>query len=285
MAGPELKYTETKGKARPEKGAAATTNQVYAMVMEEAKKRGLDWFQPHHAMGMIGSFVQETGNFRKDVIDFDVRGDGGTAHGLMQWRGPRFNNLVKYAEQLKLDPRDLRVQIAFAFEEGSPRSAYVDGGSVRAFKEMETAKDIAGATIAFVHAERPAGYKSNNPAGAHDINKRISHANKAAGIASAEGYRTSDGDYTFTSDSPYANSTYDSRDAETQFGYSPASTYDEANGGSMGDPNNFVQTNRNNATVDELVNTSRLFADSVTGGRGRPTIQPSTPYRSQFGAY
>lgn len=279
MSKPPLKYSATQGTARPEKGAAASTNQVYQMIMEEARRRGLTWFKPHHAMGMIGSFVQETGNFRKDVIDFDVRGDDGTAHGLMQWRGPRFENLKKFANQVKMDPRDLRAQISFAFEEGASKSPYADGGSQRAFAEMSRATDIAGAAVAFVHAERPAGYTSKNPAGAHDIDKRISHANKAAGVADATGYRTAEGDYSFTSDSSSVNMP-DTYDAANELGYSPATT----GGKSMGDPSNFTPStgNKNQDMVNQLVDTSRLFADSVTGGRGRPQ---QNSYRNQFGAY
>ena len=284
---PKLRYSKTQGNAQPQKGAAASTSQVYQMIMQEAQRRGLSWFKPHHAMGMIGSFVQETGNFRKDVIDFDVRGDDGTAHGLMQWRDVRFDNLKKYAQQMNVDPRDLSLQISFAFEEGSPNSAYKDGGSIRAFNEMSNAQNIEQATVAFVHAERPAGYKSNNPAGAHDINNRISHANKAANVAGAEGFQTSDGAYTFSPNGEFDASRYGVSNSgyrrepltfDQEMGYVPPTPE-----GIRGPQTSDFGTG-NQAVVNRIVDTSRLFADSVTGNRGRPN-DFRTATRNQFGAY
>ena len=73
----KLQYSKTEGKANVKKGNYPPS-LVYQLVMQEAKRRGYSWFKQHHALAMMGSFVQETGNFRKDVIDFDIRGDGGS---------------------------------------------------------------------------------------------------------------------------------------------------------------------------------------------------------------
>lgn len=156
----------------------ATPAQVIQMVMQEAKSRGLSWFQPHHAAGMVGSFMQETGDFREDVLNFSLKGDKGTAYGLMQWRGDRWRNLQKFASQKGMQLNDIRTQVAFAFEEGDPSSKFSDFGSVRSFKEFQSAKNSQETALAFVHAERSAGY-DGNPSNAHDAGLRINHAQRA----------------------------------------------------------------------------------------------------------
>jgi hypothetical protein len=267
MAETQLQYAKSQGKANPAKGNAATSGQVYQMVMAEAQRRGYNWFKPHHALGMIGSFVQETGNFRRDVLDFDVRGDDGTAHGLMQWRGPRFKNLLNFANQNSADPRNLQTQISFAFEEGSPGSPFKDGGSMRAFSEMSRASNLEQATVAFVHAERPAGYTSKNPAGAHDISKRISHAQKAAGVAG----QTVEGDqaqpYQYQANGSYGQGTYD----ETAMGAYPQTTQKAAPSRTNNAFGNMFDTSDDNQSkVASMVNNSRNFADDLFKPRANP---------------
>jgi Phage tail lysozyme len=269
--GEQLQYSESVGTAQPKKGNAASPTQVYQIVMQEAQRRGMNWFKPHHAMAMIGSFIQETGNFRKDVLDFDVRGDGGSAHGLMQWRGPRFQNLLAYAQKSGMDPRDLRAQVSFAIEEGQPDSPYKDGGSIRAMQEMSQATTLEDATVAFIHAERPAGYKSNNPGAAHDAQKRISHARGAFGLAESTGFKTADGDYAFTgseNSGSLGGSTYDS---QAKLGYAPAmQKASDKYGSTMSDFGVSYDDNSPRASVDRMMGAARSFADGFVKGRGNP---------------
>lgn len=157
----------------------AQPNQVIGLVMQEARRRGLDWFQPHHAAGMVGSFMQETGNFRKDVLDMSVRGDQGTAHGLMQWRGVRWDNLQAFAQERGMELSSLSTQISFAFEEADPSSRYKDYGSIKAFEGFRTASNAQEAALEFVRAERSAGFDGSDPTTAHDASRRVSHANSA----------------------------------------------------------------------------------------------------------
>lgn len=159
-----------------------TPGQSIDLIMQEAKRRGLDWFQPHHAAGMAGSFMQETGDFREDVINFKVRGDKNTAYGLMQWRGDRWENLKEFSKEKGTAANDIRTQISFAFEEGDAGSKYSDFGSKKSFRQMQSARNSKDSAIAFVHAERPAGY-DGNPLKAHDVHRRISHASRAVGGA------------------------------------------------------------------------------------------------------
>lgn len=190
-----LSYTPTRGTANPKAGNAATPGQVVQLVLQEAQRRGWDWFTPTHAYGIVGSFMQESGNFRKDVLNFSVRGDNGTAHGLMQWRGKRFTNLLAYARANGLEPTDLQTQVMFSLEEADPSSPYRDDLASKTFNALRNSRTIQDAAAAWVHAERPAGYKGN-PWGAHDIGSRIKKAEQAAvdfGDGNFEPYQGSSG--------------------------------------------------------------------------------------------
>lgn len=277
MAETQLQYAKSQGTANPKKGNAATPDQVFAIVMNEAQRRGYSWFKSHHALGMIGSFIQETGNFRKDVLDFDVRGDDGTAHGLMQWRGPRFKNLMTFANQKGADPRDLRTQVSFAFEEGAAGSQFKDGGSVRAFSEMSRATNLEQATVAFIHAERPAGYKSNNPAAAHDASKRINHAMKVAGVASRDGMGSNPSTYEYKSDGSTYQPTFD----DARMGTYPMNAPSGAPGrNSNSFSSMFSEDDDNQSKVASMVNNSRNFADDLF----RPKANPFD-FKTSMGAY
>ena len=175
MATGDYKASNPKGNAR---NVVASPAQVTDLVMREAQRRGITWFKPYHAAGMVGSFRQETGDFRADVLNFTVRGDDGSAHGLMQWRGKRYQNLLAYAQSTNRNPTDISTQIGFAFEEGDSSSQYSDFGSVKAFKEFQTAKNVQETALSFIHAERSAGYDGNTR-NAHDAESRIGLASKS----------------------------------------------------------------------------------------------------------
>lgn len=166
------------------KAPVASSAEVITLVMQEARRRGIRWFTEADAAAMVGSFRQETGTFRRDVIEFETRGDQGTAHGLMQWRGQRFTNLISFAKKNNISAKDIRTQISFAFEEGMNGSTYADAGSVRAFREMQGSNTLADKATAFIHAERPAGYGrgNGNPAQfANDRSRRIQYAEQSIG--------------------------------------------------------------------------------------------------------
>lgn len=181
----ELQYTKTKGDAGDPKDKVADPSQVINLVLKEARKRGLSWFNKNDAAAMVGSFIQESGGFRRDVIELSLRGDDGTAYGLMQWRGDRYKNLLNFAQSKNMNPKSILTQISFAFEEGSKGSKFQDFGSVKAFKQMSQSRSLQDKATAFIHAERPAGYgngKGEASLFAHDRSKRIAHAEKALGL-------------------------------------------------------------------------------------------------------
>lgn len=53
-------------------------------------------FPPHVAAGIVGNLDVESG-FSDDVINFERRGDQGTAYGLAQWRLDRKDGLFEFA--------------------------------------------------------------------------------------------------------------------------------------------------------------------------------------------
>jgi Phage tail lysozyme len=263
-AGNKLAYTSTEGTADAKKGNYPPS-LVYQIVMNEAQRRGMSWFKQHHALAMMGSFIQETGNFRKDVVDFNVRGDGGSAHGLMQWRGARMTNLQEYAKRTGLPAQDIRAQVSFAFEEGTPGSPFADPGSVRAFRDFPQAKGVEDATVMFIHAERPAGYSSNNPGAANDAQKRVSHAMGAGKALQETGMDEALQNYDFTSDGQYGNVSNSGASLSYDKPVGTESAYSSTMRESFGVPPKTDDRNVND--VDKFVSDSAAFADQVTKGR------------------
>lgn len=178
----QLRYTKTRGQAGNPSDKVATPEEVIELVMREAQRRGIKNFQPHMAAGIVGSLMQESGNFRRDVISQQLRGDDGTAYGAAQWRNDRKSNLDKFLKQRGLSANSLEGQISFVFEEMDKTSPFRDSGAVRAMNGIMNSNNISQAATEFIHFERPAGYGVNkrNPAlSAHDRTKRINHAQNA----------------------------------------------------------------------------------------------------------
>lgn len=140
-------------------------------------------FSPTEAAGITGNLAVETGNFDPSVISFDRRGDNGTAYGMMQWRGDRFQNLLDFSREVNRDPRDWRTQLMFVRAEMMP-GKYADSGSRLAFQQLNRARNPVEAAAAFVHAERPAGYSRDNPQAAMHFSRRAREAAQVYGSSS-----------------------------------------------------------------------------------------------------
>lgn len=180
----KLRYTPTRGQAGDPNDKVATPEQAMMLVMKEAERRGIKGFKPYMAAGIVGSLMQESGNFRRDVVEQQLRGDDGTAFGVAQWRNDRKSNLDNFLKQRGLPSGSLSGQIAFAFEEMDPSSPFNDSGATRALKGIMSSENVSQAATQFIHFERPAGYGENkrNPAlSAYDRTKRINHATNAFG--------------------------------------------------------------------------------------------------------
>jgi hypothetical protein len=119
--------------------------------MSSNARYALQWltqhgYSPQAAAGIVGNLVAESG-----VNPNGPSGDHGTAHGLAQWRGNRYTNLLNYARSNNADPRGLDTQLGFLDNE--LRNQY---GSV--YRQLMAARDPRSAASAFVLGyERPAG--------------------------------------------------------------------------------------------------------------------------------
>lgn len=146
-------------------------------------------FNPIQAAGIAGNLSVETGNFDPNVINGRRRGDNGTAFGMMQWRGPRQTNFMRFAKELGEDPYNWQTQLKFVKAEMVP-GRYADSGSIRAMRQLQGARTVLDATKAFVHAERPQGYTVANPERSMHFRERFAAAqrgfsNSNANVATA----------------------------------------------------------------------------------------------------
>ena len=144
--------------------------------------------------------------------------------------------------------------------------------------------------MAFIHAERPAGYKSNNPGAANDARLRVGHARKAMGLANSEAFHMSNGEYAFQPDGGYdftkgntsgsiGTSTYDE---QSKLGYSPSNMADRYSDSmrriSPGDYDTLGATNSD--VVRSMNQAAKSFADGVVRGQSNPF-----DYSNSFGAF
>lgn len=98
------------------KGSPKGDKAKYAY--EFFQKKGLP---AHHAAGIVGNLIQESGNFRDDVIEGTMKGDSGLATGIAQWHGPRREALENWAAQRGLNPYTLESQLEFVYHEAKSR--------------------------------------------------------------------------------------------------------------------------------------------------------------------
>jgi hypothetical protein len=122
-------------------------------------------YSPAQAAGVIGNLQQESGS----RLDPNVVGDKGTAFGIAQWRGPRFEELQRFASQANKDWRDPVLQTDFIDYE-------LKNSERRAGDLLRSAKTPEEAVRAFVAFERPAGFRWGAPEGAHGFDNRLKFA-------------------------------------------------------------------------------------------------------------
>lgn len=101
----------------------------------------------HAAAGIIGNFVQESGNFREDVISGKTKGDSGLATGIAQWHPDRWSQAVNYSKQQGKNPYTLEAQLDWALYESGKR------GDLQ--KTINTSTPEEAAYTFAKHYERP----------------------------------------------------------------------------------------------------------------------------------
>lgn len=130
-------------------------------------------YTPHAAAAIVGHGVQESG-----MSPSGVTGDGGTAIGAFQWRGPRAQALQHYAVDTGQDWKKIDTQLGFLDHE-------LNTTEKRAGDALRSSADVRGATRAMMDFERPAGYTPANPEAGHGWNNRLAHAYRLAGTGEA----------------------------------------------------------------------------------------------------
>lgn len=116
------------------------TNEKIKYAYQFFLQKGLE---PHHAAGIVGNLVQESGHFRDDVIAGTRKGDEGKATGIAQWHPDRAKELEKWASRNGMNPYSLDAQLEFVYHEARQR------GDIGALSKTKTPEEAA-----FVFAKR-----------------------------------------------------------------------------------------------------------------------------------
>jgi len=155
--------------------------------MRDRARQGFDFFvsrgySPAASAGILGNFVQESG-LNPGALNPGDGSDGSNSIGLGQWNSVRAQNLSRFAQANKLNPRDFETQLRFTDWE-------LQNTHQGARKALLAAQNPTEAAAAFVtQFERPKG--SNRGAEyAHGWGTRNAHANAIYG---AFGERASQG--------------------------------------------------------------------------------------------
>lgn len=122
-------------------------------------------YSPVQVAGIIGNLQQESGR----GLSPHVVGDSGTAYGIAQWRGPRFDGLQSFAQQRGVDWRDPTLQADYIHHE-------LNTTERRAGDMLRNARSAEDATKAFIAFERPQGFTWDNPSGGHGFENRLRNA-------------------------------------------------------------------------------------------------------------
>lgn len=109
------------------------------------KSQGLS---PQASAGIVGNLIQESGNFRGDVISGSRKGDSGLATGIAQWHPDRLQGLIADASRTGKNPYTLNAQLDYVLKEATQR------GDIKAIQGAKSADEAAN--IFAARYERPA---------------------------------------------------------------------------------------------------------------------------------
>jgi hypothetical protein len=129
-------------------------------------------YQPHQAAGIVGNLMQES-----HVNPVGPSGDHGTAHGIAQWRGSRWTNMLNYAAHTGGNPNSLATQIGFLDHELKtqyPR-AY------NALMNSHSPEEAAG--MFGLHYERPRGAQTGIASNIDGYGNRVNTARAMLGMS------------------------------------------------------------------------------------------------------
>lgn len=140
----------------PESVANISNPTKYAF--EFFQKKGL---APHIAAGIVGNLMQESGNFRPDVVADQITGDNGASHGIAQWQKNRWPAFLNWASSQGKNPKALDTQLEYVYVEANQRGDLT---------KVNTAKTSSEAANLFAkYYERPAVIDKNRSRNARQL--------------------------------------------------------------------------------------------------------------------
>lgn len=122
------------------------------------------------ASGIVGNLMAESG-----LNPSNTGGDGGTSHGLAQWRQERLSALHAFAQQRGAKWDDLNTQLAFVQHELQTSHSQ----AATALKNATTAEQAAEAFA--LYFEKPKGSETGNASNIVGMDKRASNAARLFG--------------------------------------------------------------------------------------------------------
>lgn len=133
-----------------------------------AKQTAMDYYlskglTKNQAAAIVGAAIIES-NLNPTALG--DRNLAEKAHGVFQWRGRRWKNLLAFAEAQAKEVHGLELQLSFALHE-LKTSEKAAGDKLFAAKTLEDAVD------AMVDYERPAGWRPGHPRGAKTWGARL----------------------------------------------------------------------------------------------------------------
>ena len=139
----------------------ATANKIYSSLLDKG-------YNTNAAAGITGNLWHESAGFGGGA------GDGGTAHGIAQWRGDRWTKMQEYAKSVGKDPNDLNTQVDYLDKE--LKTDYKS-----AYNLLQHASDVKTATGIFADQyEKPAGSGKGNIGGISGMSNRLNFASQVA---------------------------------------------------------------------------------------------------------
>ncbi|MBN7809115.1 hypothetical protein JZX86_27735 [Agrobacterium rosae] len=134
---------------------------------------------PHQAAGIVGNLMQES-TFNTGARNAGDGRDGSDSIGIGQWNQDRARNLRAFGGD---KAGDLDTQLDFVMHELQGSGGNGGGSEATAWRNLQNAKDVHGATAAMIGYERPSGYSVKNPTAGHGFDNRFAWAGEVAGLS------------------------------------------------------------------------------------------------------
>jgi hypothetical protein len=132
--------------------------------------------KPYQAAAIVGALMVESGLNPTAVGDRDLSVN---AHGLAQWRGPRWDHMKEYAKAHNKSEFDLFTQLDFVLSE-------LASTEKMAGDKLFHSDNVLDAVEAMVDFERPKGWTKKYPRHARTWRERLAQANHCLTLLGSE---------------------------------------------------------------------------------------------------